>query len=110
MSNIYKRLLIDLEFALIGVYVLGFIAALATGEGVSQTFGIPPTFVMALGMGFGPAGYIAPILYFLMIFSLPITSIIVNRKGYLIMNIGLIIAAVASACSFAWFFLGALFP
>jgi len=91
----YKRLLDGSEFALIGVYVLGLIAALATGEGVLRTFGIPLTFIMALGMEFGPAGYISTGLYFLIIFTLPIASIIVNKKSYLIMNVSLLVAASA---------------
>jgi phage shock protein PspC (stress-responsive transcriptional regulator) len=110
MTSFQKRLLIDSEFVLVGVYVLSLIAALATGEGVSRTFGIPPTFVMALGMGFGPAGYVGLALYFLLSFSLPIASVIVNRKNYLVLNICLLIAAVASTCSFVWSFLGVLFP
>jgi len=110
MQNFYKRILIDLEFALIGVYVLGLIAAIATGEGILRTFGIPPTFVAALSLGNGLAFFAALVLYFLTIFFLPIISIVINRKKYLAMNIGLIIAAVASAYSFFRFFLAVLWP
>ncbi|WKZ29670.1 MAG: hypothetical protein QY323_02980 [Patescibacteria group bacterium] len=99
MRDIYKRLLVDFEVILLVMHAILLVASLWSGE-ILQTLAIIPVSIFAVATYATSAGVMVVSIYFLVLLALPITSIVIHRNKYLILNTAMLVVALVSVYGF----------